>query len=165
MSDATRQDHHAAEAQHVSAETVRLEGGSAYVIKAGKTEMKQSAASTIYAETVDLRESAVGWAESELIRADLAALGVTRAETVAADQSLVGVVRARQAAITNSVAGVAVADRLEANHARAFFLYAREMNGTAYTLLDTRGAALFGLLAGLALGLVWLIGGMFNRRS
>ncbi|MCS6883779.1 MAG: phosphoenolpyruvate carboxylase, partial [Chloroflexaceae bacterium] len=44
-------------------------------------------------------------------------------------------------------------------------LLAREFNGTAYTLLDVRGAALFGLLAGAALGLVWLLGGMMSRRD
>ncbi|MCS6911263.1 MAG: hypothetical protein NZM11_11965, partial [Anaerolineales bacterium] len=69
------------------------------------------------------------------------------------------------AALNNSLGGVVVADRLEVNNSRTVLLLAREFDGTVYTLLDARGAALFGLLAGAALGLVWLLGGMMSRRN
>jgi hypothetical protein len=154
-----------AEAQHVEAETVLLEGGSAYVIKAGKAEMKQSVASTVYAETVDVREGAIGWAESDLVRTDLGAVGAARAETLSADQSAVLAVRANNAVLNNTVGGVMVADRIEATNTRSFIVFGREINGSVYTLLDERGAALFGALAGVAIGLVLLLGGMLGRRN
>jgi hypothetical protein len=152
------------EAQHVNAEHVTLEGGSAYVIKAGQAALRQSAASTVYAETVDLRESAVGWAESDLVRADLGAVGVAQTETLAADQSVVGVVRASHATLNQAIGGVVAAERIEATNTRAFIVFGREINGSVYTWLDVRGAAVFGALAGLAVGAVLLLGGMFGRR-
>lgn len=152
------------EAQPVNAESVLLDGGSAYVIKAERAQLNGSAASTVYAHTLDLRESAVGWAESELVRADLSAIGLARAETVVADQSLVLAARANTASLTNSQAGVLIGDHVEAHNARTLFLFARETNGAVQTLFDARGALLAGIAAGVAIALTLIIGG-FGRRK
>lgn len=156
---------HQAEAEHITAESVQLDGGSAYVIKAGHAHMNQSAASTVYAKTLDVREGAVGWAESDLVRGDLSAVGFARAETVVTDQSVVGVTRASNASIANSLTGVVVAERAEFRNSRAIVLLAREASGSLYTLLDTRGAAFFGLMTGVALGAMWLLGSVLGRKQ
>jgi hypothetical protein len=44
-------------------------------------------------------------------------------------------------------------------------LIARNVQGPVETILDTRGAAVAGLLAGLAIGMVLLSGSLLRRRE
>jgi hypothetical protein len=133
----------------VEADEVLVHQGGVHRVFAGVVEMDTSGAGTIDAETVSLHES-VGL--------------VVRAAVVEAHDSGGGLVVGREVRLSNSRAGVTVADRADLHESSTVVLLAREVNGPVETMLDTRGAILAGLVAGVAAGLVWLAGGLLARR-
>jgi hypothetical protein len=133
----------------VEADEVYVHQGGVNRVFAGVVEMDTGGAVTIDAETVSLNES-VGV--------------VVRADVVEANESGIGVLVARDLRLTNSRAGVTVADHADLHDSSTVVLLAREVNGPVEAMLDTRGAILAGLAAGVAVGLIWLAGGLIARR-
>jgi len=133
----------------VEADEVHIHQGGVNRVFAGVVEMDTGGAVTIDAETVSLNES-VGV--------------VVRADMIDAHESGSGVLVAREMRLTNSRAGVAIADHADLHDSSTVVLLARQVNGPVETMLDTRGAILAGLVAGVAAGLVWLAGGLIARR-
>jgi hypothetical protein len=133
----------------VEADEVRVYQGGVNRVFAGAVEMDTSGAATIDAETVSLHES-VGV--------------VVRADTIAVENSGTGVSMARDLRLANSRAVATIAEHADLHDSSTMVLLAREVNGRVETMLDTRGAVLAGLVAGVAAGLVWLAGGLIARR-
>ena len=61
--------------------------------------------------------------------------------------------------------GIVIAEHAELSNSRTVVLLSREVHGNVETVLDTRGAALAGIAAGLAVGLMLIIGGLLRRRD
>jgi hypothetical protein len=133
----------------VEADEVHIQQAGINRVFAGVVEMDTGGAVTIDAETVSLSES-VGL--------------VVRAEVLDANDCSGGVLVARDMRLTNSRAGLAIADHADLRDSSTVVLLARQVNGPVETVLDTRGAILAGLVAGVAAGLVWLAGGLLSRR-
>ena len=133
----------------VEADEVHVHQGGVNRVFAGVVEIDTGGAVTIDAETVGMTGS-VGM--------------VIRADVVEANESGSGVLVARDMRLTNSRAGVAVAERADLQDSSTLVLLAREVHGPVETMLDTRGAILAGLIAGVAAGLVWLAGTLIDRR-
>jgi hypothetical protein len=60
----------------------------------------------------------------------------------------------QQVSIEDSRLGLAMAERVEMNDSTTIVLLARDVHGSVNTVLDTRGAALAGIIAGVVVGLV-----------
>jgi len=133
----------------VEADEVHIHQGGVNRVFAGVVEMDTGGAATIDAETVSLNES-VGL--------------VVRADVIDANECGSGIMTALELRMTNSRAGLALAERADLQDSSTLVLIAREVNGTVETVLDTRGAILAGLVAGVAAGLVLLAGGLLARR-
>jgi hypothetical protein len=133
----------------VEADEVHIQQAGVNRVLAGVVEMDTGGAVTIDAETVSLSES-VGV--------------VVRADVLDANECSGGVLVARDMRLTNSRAGLIVADHADLQDSSTVVLLARQVNGPVETVLDTRGAILAGLVAGVAAGLVWLAGGLLARR-
>jgi hypothetical protein len=88
------------------------------------------------------------------VRADLVEL-----EAGAAAGALAG-----QVTLANSRVGIVVADRADMRDSPTVILLAREVHGPVETVLDTRGALLAGLVAGVAIGMVLLVVRLLGRR-
>ena len=121
------------------------------------------------AEHVELRLSAIGMVDADDVHFAQGALGAARAETVSVDQGAVGAaladkvevsrgyarsILARQVQLDSSAARVVVAGDVRADRSAVMFLVARRVGGDVRVLLDWRGAAAFGAIAGLIVGLL-----------
>jgi len=121
------------------------------------------------AERVELRLSAVGMVDAGDVQFAQGALGAARAETVSVEQGAVGAaladkvavsrgyarsILAREVQLESSAARVVVAADVRAERSAVMFLVARRVVGDVRVLLDWRGAAAFGAIAGLVIGLL-----------
>jgi hypothetical protein len=61
--------------------------------------------------------------------------------------------------------GLTIADTAQLDQSSTLILLAREVHGDVDTVLDTRGAAVAGILAGAVLGLMLIGGSLFLRRK
>jgi hypothetical protein len=101
------------------------------------------------ADEVIAQESAVGYAKA----GKMSVSGYT------------GAVVAGSAEIHNGLAGFAAGREVHVNGSRTGILLARTVHGDINTTLDTRGALIAGLTAGLFSGLMLLLGRMLFRRK
>ncbi len=88
-----------------------------------------------------------------------------RGVSVALQQSGAGVLVAQTAQVDNSGVGILVAKDLHLERSRSLILLARNVDGQVETVLDTRGALLTGLSAGLAVGLILFLRSLMRRRA
>ena len=134
----------------VRADVVNISQGAADVVKADEVYVSMGAVNTVYAEKAHV---------------EMGAVALVDCDTLDVERAAVGVGRARELRLEGGGAGLVVADRAELNNARTLVLLSREVNGTVETVLDTRGAALAGIMAGLGVGLMLIIGGLLGRRG
>ena len=87
-----------------------------------------------------------------------------RADVIDATECGAGIVVAEDMRLTGSRAGIAIAGKAHLRDSSTVVLLAREVNGQVETVLDTRGAVVAGLVAGMAAGLVLLAGRLITRR-
>jgi len=107
----------------------------------------------------------VSWVEANQIDVHQGGIGMARAQALAMEQSGAGAVFTDEAHVARSGVGVLVAGQAELSQTRTVVLLAREVHGEVQTVLDTRGAALAGIAAGVVVGLLLMIGGLLGRRK
>ena len=132
------------------------------------------------AERVELRLSAVGMVDAGDVQFTQGALGAARADNVSVDQGAVGAalagnvevsrgyarsILARQVSLDRAVARVVVAADVKAERSAVMLLIARHVSGDVRVLLDWRGAAAFGAVAGVVFGLLRRIPGLGSSGS
>jgi hypothetical protein len=88
-----------------------------------------------------------------------------RGDEIGAEQSFVGGVVAQDVRLQASRIGLTIADTAQLDQSSTLILLAREVHGDVDTVLDTRGAAVAGILAGAVLGLMLIGGSLFLRRK
>jgi hypothetical protein len=66
--------------------------------------------------------------------------------------------------MNSSQAGVVVANEVNSENSSSVILLTRTVNGSVQTTLDTRQAALAGLVAGVAVGMVLFVGNLLSSR-
>jgi hypothetical protein len=64
----------------------------------------------------------------------------------------------------SSRAGVILANEANCENSSTLILLARDVKGNLQTALDTRQAALAGLVAGVAIGMVLFVGNLLSRK-
>ena len=151
-------------AHAVEAEVVNISQGGADVIKANQVHIEMGIASTVYAEDVNVNMGGVVLADSDSLRVEQGGVVMARTQDLVVEDGGVGLAFADTATFANVRAGVVVTQHVELEDARTLVLLSREIHGTVETVLDTRGAALAGIAAGLGVGLMLIIGGLLGRR-
>jgi hypothetical protein len=101
---------------------------------------------------------------AETVGLQLSGAITVRGDNVTIKDSGAGVVVADKVTGSNAYLGVTVTDSAELNGSHSVVLLAREVHGNVETVLDTRGTMLAGLVAGVAVGVVLLVGGLLIRR-
>lgn len=135
--------------EHVEAEQVNIHQGGASSISASHVDMHLSGAVTVDADSVSARQSV-----AMAVRGNAVALeGVTAATVVSEELKS-----------SHSRLGIAVAGQAHLEDSPAVILLAREVHGPVETVLDTQGAMLAGLVAGIAVGMVLFAGNLITRR-
>ena len=142
----------------VSGQTVNLTQSSAAQVDADRVEMTQSAARVVDADVVAMNTSAAQIVEAETVRLSGSAAVGARAESLAVEQSLLGLVRTTDATVADSGVLMLAGDEIQAANVNAVFVYAGNAEGDIKALLDWRGAAIAGAVAGVVLFLLSLLG-------
>jgi hypothetical protein len=142
----------------VSGQTVNMAQSSAGHIDADRVQMAQSAARTVDADAVEMSNSAAQLVEAETVRISSSVMVGARTETLAVEQSGLGLVRTTDATVADSFVLMLAGDEVQAANVNAFILYAGNAEGEVKALLDVRGAALIGVVAGVVLFLLSLLG-------
>jgi len=133
----------------VAADSVQINQGGARSIVAKDVELNRGSALTIQADNVSMQDSAAFVAQAETINSQGSNTFSSLGDFVKFSESRIGVVIAKEADMENSTSVV---------------LLARQVNGSVDTVLDTRGAALAGIVAGISVGLVIFVGNLLSRR-
>jgi hypothetical protein len=148
----------------VKAQTVHLAQSMAQELEADRVELHQSAAQAIDADQVELHQSAAQIVEADTIRMQQSVALGARADTLQGEQSVLGMVRTQDTTLADSNVLALVGDRIQAANVNTVFLIGRDISGDVKTMMDTRGALMFGLAAGGVLGFFSLLSA-FARRS
>jgi hypothetical protein len=148
----------------VATDEVRLAQGSASVVRADVVHLKQGGAQTVFAREMDVRQGGVVQADCDEMSVEEGGIVLARAGTLSVERGGVVLAAADKALLTNASAGVLITRNAELTNSRTTLLLASQVSGTVDTLLDTRGAALAGLAAGLGVGIVLLAGSLLKRR-
>ncbi len=132
------------------AEVVDITQGGAEVVKAEVVHLRQGGAYTVHATHMTVEQGGVAWATCDTLTVEQGGVGAAQTNVFRVKDGGVGVVVAQHAELTN---------------ARTLLLLSGDVHGNVETVLDTRGAALAGIAAGAAIGLMLIIGGLLGRRK
>ena len=142
----------------VSGQTVNLTQSNAARVDADQVELTQSVARVIDADAVEMNSSIAQMVEAETARLSGSALLGARTETLAVEQSVLGLVRTTDATVADSAVLLLAGDEIQAANVTAFFVYAGNAEGEVKAVLDWRGAAVIGAVAGVVLFVLSLLG-------
>lgn len=127
--------------------------------------MHQAAAANIEAQSVSAHESALGMVQAERVQLQNSGAAVVRAQEIQVD-GFAGAVVAERAVLGNTYAGVVVAQEVQGERIESLLLLGGRVDGVVTTIVDTRGALIAGMTAGLFGGMIYLLGrALFNRKS
>jgi hypothetical protein len=90
---------------------------------------------------------------------------MARGKVVSVENSAIGAAIGEDVLLAGSRSFLTAGDRVEMREAGTVVLLARNVDGPVTTTLDTRGALLAGLTAGIALGLVLFVGSLLAKRE
>jgi hypothetical protein len=147
-------------------------------IQAQYVRLNQSSVGEVNADSVEIRDSNTGQVVSHqfnqgggiswFIDTDNANIQNSAAGIVRSQSAIIngnsGLVFSQATGIKDSQVGLVVSREIDADHVQSVFLMAGEVKGTVETVVDSRNIFLFGLAAGLGLGLVSAILRLFKKK-
>ncbi len=153
-----------ADVESVTASLVRMRQANAQTISADEVELAQSAAGMVTTTNFAARQSAVGGVNAQVAEVMNSTVGGVRADSVAV-QGIVGGVAGGIVNVVDARVGVTAAREVRGEKIHSLVLIAGRVEGEVHTVVDTRGAILFGIVSGLCAGLIVLAGRMAFRRD
>ncbi len=170
-------DLHSRSLHDVTAQTVTLAQSAANTVDAKSVTATQSAMANVSATSLTAKQSTFAQVEAERVEVTQGAIALARAEEMhLAGAGAVAILGtnvqvdaggAQYLVARNSIqvgqggAAVMAAQKVEIQNGFVGIVLAREFNGNVRTLFDQRGAFVFGLAAGIVLGLL----GLSQRKS
>ncbi len=148
----------------VTAEMVRMRQSNAETITSEDVELNISAAAVVNATTLSARQSLMGGVNAESAEITNSVVGGLRGGNVSV-QGLVGWVAAETVNVGNATVVVTAAREVRGEKVESLILLAGRVEGEVHTVVDTRGAVIAGLVAGLFAGLILLVGRIAFRRD
>ncbi len=149
----------------VEAEAVQVNQSNISQVNAEKVEFQQGSAARVYADQVTVRQGGVGITQATSANVSQSGVGIVRASDVTLEKCSAQAVIAQTAIENGGTTGLLIAREVHANPIRAFVVLAQNIDGQVETTLDTRGAILAGVIAGIAAGLVGLVGRLLSNRK
>ena len=148
----------------VNAELVRMHQSAAREITSDEVELHQSGAIDVTTVEVNAHEAALGFVTAGEVEMTNSAAGAIRAERVNLTGQA-GVILAGSANLGNTYAGIVAGREVRGERVESLVLLAGNVEGEVFTVIDTRGALLAGMVGGLFAGLVLLMGRLIFRRD
>lgn len=146
-----------------SSDQLVMDQSAAGVVHTRTAHISQSAVNTLNAEYVESHQSPIAVADAETLYVQQGAVLAARAEKVWVEQAGAAVLVGGTVEVKQGGAGVIVANTLNAANSRSLVTIAGTINGPVETVLDTRGALLAGLSAGVAIGLIFFLRSLGRR--
>lgn len=148
----------------IQAELVRMVDSSAQSITASEVEIRQGGAGTIESDRVAIHQGFVARMDADQVDVSSGAVGIVDTNQAVLNDSKVLLMSAGSAELHNTCMGVVFAQQLQGESIQTSFLVSKQVEGSVNTILDTPRAILAGLTAGIAFGLVYLVGSLLVRR-
>jgi hypothetical protein len=154
------------QAEKIEADLVRTSRSYIGSLSSEESEMHQAFAMNINAHNLNAGTSILAVSQSVTSTSNNSLVVAARAERMEMKNSLVGGFYADSATLADgSQTGILVSSRVSGEQIRSVFLVARQVEGPVETMLDTRQVAMASVLAGLACGLVIVLGKFFFRHK
>ncbi|MDD2921398.1 MAG: hypothetical protein PHQ36_03860 [Anaerolineales bacterium] len=148
----------------VNSELARMSQSSAAHIEAEDVELSQSAALNIRAGNLTARQSGLAFVQADSVAMQESGAGVVRAATATINGG-VGAALANQVEIGTAYAGIIAGREIRGEKIESMILLSRNVEGNVFTVVDTRGAIIAGLVGGLFAGILFLLGRMLFGRK
>jgi hypothetical protein len=149
----------------VNAELVRMHQSLAGEITSDEVELHQSGAFDVTTVEVNAHEAALGLITAGEVKMTNSAAAAIRAEQVNLTGQA-GMILAGSANLGNTYAGMVAGREVRGERIESLVLLAGNVDGEVFTVIDTRGALLAGMVGGLFAGMVLLIGRfIFGREN
>lgn len=154
------------QAEKIEADLVRTSRSYIGNLTAEETDMHQAVALNVNAHDLNANTSILGVSQSVTISSDNSLLLASRAERMEMKNSLVGGVYADNANLADGArAGILVGGKVSGEQIRTVFLVARHVEGPVETMVETRQVVLASVIAGIACGLVVMLGQFLFRHK
>jgi hypothetical protein len=148
----------------IKADYVYLEQSGAEKVVAGELEITQGGLGRVEAQQVIMRQAGAGIVESASVDIKNGGSLIVRSQDVLMRQSGSGAVFSDALTMHSSQAGVVVGQNVQGDLIKTSILLAGQVDGPVETTLDTPRALLAGLTAGVAMGLVCVVGKLLSKR-
>jgi len=149
----------------ISADQVVMTESMASEVLANNVEMAQSLAMCIQGEFVEMSNSGVGLLQANTVVGTNTQVMVAQVGELNAESASLGVVLAGTAEIVNGRVGLLMTREVHGEAIKSTVLLSGRVDGNVETVLDTPRAMLAGLTAGIAIGLVFLVGNLLLKRK
>ncbi len=150
--------------EKVNAELARVHQSGVKEIVAQEVGVHQAGVGRLTASTVSAHEIGAGSIQAEDATFENSGVVAARAGTLQL-KGEGGILLANEAAVSDSMVSVLAARSVRAERVRSVVLLAGNVDGDVETSLDTRGAAIVGLIGGLVFGLFYMAAQFLFRRD
>jgi hypothetical protein len=124
-------------------------------INAEQVQMRQSGAGKIVAQSLSMVESGAGMLKAGSANVEGGGIGFIQAQDISLTNSNVSFVLTQVARMEETRSVITVARQVDDSSIQSILFVGGKVNGTVHTSIDTPRAAVFGLSAGLGLGIVF----------
>jgi len=151
-----------------SAESVTIRQGGAINVEADKVEVRQGGIVNARAKKIELTGGGLLFGQAENVRIFASRSGAVIARHDAALEQSGTVVQLTAGDVTMEQSGavVQIANKVKMGENNAtVFLFAKNIEGDVHTVFGQKESATFAVVAGIAAGLVMLVGTLLGRRK
>ena len=149
--------------QDLQADIVEIDGGTIERVDAETVSIFQGGVRQAVAGNLEMRLGAAGSLQASTARLEQVVAGAVRGNAVEIIESDAAAVMGGEINAEHSRIGIALADSIHMDQGSSLIMLTREIRGEVTTVLDTRGAMVAGLLAGMAAGAILFITSRFTR--
>jgi hypothetical protein len=110
-------------------------------------------AETVVADVVDIQQGGVGAVQADVVSLMQGGIVTAEASTIEVTQGGILVAQGQDVTVNQGGAAVVIADHAQFKDSFVGFVAAQEVSGEAKILFDVRAAVVFGVVAGLVVGL------------
>jgi hypothetical protein len=141
--------------EQVNAESLSISQGGVNIAQAGRIDLRQGGITRAQAEDITVTQGAIGMARGDRVSVEMGAIGLAVGGQVHLSQGVAGSILAREVRIEQGGARTVIASHATFQQTSGtIMLIAGKVDGNVRTILDWRGAAIFGVVFGLVAGLV-----------
>lgn len=154
------------QAEKIEADLVRTSRSYIGNLSAEESDLQQAVALNVNAHELNASSSILGASQSVTNTVNNSLLLATRAERMELKNSLVGGIYTDNTSLGEGArAGILVSGKVSGDEIRSVFLVARNVEGPVQTMMETRQVVLASVLAGVACGVVVLLGKLLFRHK